>query len=221
MEPKFWLERWQENQIGFHQSIVNPLLTDYWSSLRVAPGSHVLVPLCGKSQDLSWLAEQGHAVTGIELSDIAVTDFFEQCGSTPSQQPAGSGTHYSDEQVSIWCGDYFHYPTSTAQRADQVFDRAALIALPADRRQAYADKLLTLITPTAQILLITLEYEQSSMAGPPFAVLPEEVETLYGQHCDIKQLGHYPMDMKKEGERFAQKGVTHMAERLWLLTRRG
>ncbi len=220
MEPQFWLERWQENQIGFHQSVINPLLTDYWSNLRVSPGSQVLVPLCGKSQDLSWLAEQGHSVIGIELSDIAVADFFKQCGSAPSQQAAGSGVHYSDEQVSIWCGDYFHYPTATAQLADQVFDRASLIALPADRRQAYVDKLLTLITPNAQILLITLEYKQASMAGPPFAVLPDEVETLYGQQFDIEQLGHFPLDMEEEGQRFAQKGVEQMAERLWLLSRR-
>ncbi len=45
-------------------------------SLVAAPwrgtGRRVLVPLCGKTPDLLWLAEQGNEIVGVELSEIAV-----------------------------------------------------------------------------------------------------------------------------------------------------
>ena len=62
MEPDFWHQRWQQNQIGFHQSEVNPYLRKYWQALAIAAPARILVPLCGKSLDLLWLAEQGYQV---------------------------------------------------------------------------------------------------------------------------------------------------------------
>ena len=76
MEEGFWQARWQRNQIGFHRQEVNPGLKKYWPTLQVAPGRCVFVPLCGKSLDLLWLAEQGYCVLGVELIEKAVVDFF-------------------------------------------------------------------------------------------------------------------------------------------------
>ncbi len=76
MEEGFWQARWQRDQIGFHRQKVNGLLMKHWPSLQVPQGSCVFVPLCGKSLDLLWLAEQGYSVLGIELVEKAVVDFF-------------------------------------------------------------------------------------------------------------------------------------------------
>ena len=78
MDTDFWLERWQNNQTGFHQDEINSYLTRYWSGLGLTQGSRVLVPLCGKSLDMLWLAEQGHSVVGIELSRLAIEAFFHE-----------------------------------------------------------------------------------------------------------------------------------------------
>ena len=78
MEPTFWQQRWQTNQIGFHEATPHPLLLRHWPRLTLAPGSRVFVPLCGKSLDLLWLRTQGHEVIGVELSAIGVDAFFAE-----------------------------------------------------------------------------------------------------------------------------------------------
>ena len=90
MDPDFWHARWEANQIGFHRDEINVYLERYWPALGLDPGSRVLAPLCGKSLDLLWLREQGHMVTGIELSRIAVQAFFEETESSPLYRSKGT-----------------------------------------------------------------------------------------------------------------------------------
>ncbi|MGL5939553.1 MAG: hypothetical protein ACRC2S_04075 [Waterburya sp.] len=33
MDPSFWLQRWENNNIGFHKSEANPLLVKYLGEL--------------------------------------------------------------------------------------------------------------------------------------------------------------------------------------------
>ena len=90
MQPEFWHDRWDRNQIGFHLQEVNPYLTRWWPSLEVAQGSRVLVPLCGKSLDLSWLAAQGYEVLGVELTQTAVEQFFGEQKVMPTIRQHGA-----------------------------------------------------------------------------------------------------------------------------------
>src|SRR3546814_2467047 len=80
MDPDFWQQRWRDNRIGFHRDGVLPLLEKHWPSLGLATGSRVFVPLCGKSLDMAWLAARGHRVLGVELSPLAVGQFFDENG---------------------------------------------------------------------------------------------------------------------------------------------
>jgi hypothetical protein len=57
-----WLGRWAEGRTGWHEPAGNEGLKTYWPDVG-KPGS-VLVPLCGKTPDLLWLAEIGHDVVG-------------------------------------------------------------------------------------------------------------------------------------------------------------
>ena len=101
MDAAFWLQRWQEGQIGFHRSDVMPLLEKHWPSLQLPAGSRVLVPLCGKSLDMHWLAAQGHRVLGVELSPLAVTQFFEEAGLTPVRTTSPYGEHFRAGPVEV------------------------------------------------------------------------------------------------------------------------
>lgn len=60
METSFWHRRWLNNEIGFHQSEVNPFLLEHFSALQLPPGRRVFVPLCGKTLDIGRLLSQGY-----------------------------------------------------------------------------------------------------------------------------------------------------------------
>ena len=60
MDPQFWQERWQRAETGFHQPSANDRLLKYWPALNIERGGQVFVPLCGKSLDMAWLADEGY-----------------------------------------------------------------------------------------------------------------------------------------------------------------
>jgi thiopurine S-methyltransferase len=64
MEAEFWHERWETGQIAFHKHEYNNHMQAFINHLKLQPGDHILVPLCGKSLDMLWLLNQGYHVTG-------------------------------------------------------------------------------------------------------------------------------------------------------------
>ena len=217
MEPKFWQERWARNQLGFHLPEVNPYLERHWPSLALAEGAKVLVPLCGKSLDLMWLATQGHRVLGVELSEQAVEAFFSEQSLTPRITQRGVFTVYQADLIEVWCGDFFALDAEVLADCTAVYDRAALIALPPLMRSQYTEQLNNMLRPGCQGLLITLDYDQTQKAGPPFAVTDEEVKVLFGADWVLKVLEE--QDILGESWKFVQDGVTRLEERGYQLTR--
>lgn len=169
MTPSFWHARWRDGLTGFHMDRPNPALKG-WD----APDSaHVLVPLCGKSLDLHWLAERGHRVTGVELSSIACAAFFDDAGLQPDRTPVGAYMAWSHGPITLLEGDLF----ALEGRFEAVYDRAALIALPPDLRVRYATTLKRCVRGPG--LLVTLEYDPAEREGPPWSVTDEEVHRLF------------------------------------------
>lgn len=188
MDAQFWHQRWQSSRIGFHQQQVNELLSRFWRQLGVPEHTEVLVPLCGKSRDMHWLAEQGHHVAGFELSPLAIRDFFSEAGVLPQQQKL---VHYLCWQAggfSLYEGDFFQ-AESLGRRFDAAYDRAALVALPEPVRPRYARLLARLLNPGAAMLLVTLDYAPVQHESPPFAVNEQEVRRLFGADFEVTLLG--------------------------------
>ncbi|MFL1419998.1 thiopurine S-methyltransferase [Pseudomonas fildesensis] len=217
MEPKFWQERWARNQIGFHLPEVNPYLQRHWSTLALADGAKVLVPLCGKSLDLIWLASQGHRVLGVELSEQAVEAFFSEQGLAPRISRRGEFKVYQAGEIEVWCGDFFTLDADALGDCAALYDRAALIALPPLMRAQYTEHLNTFLAKGCQGLLITLDYDQTQKAGPPFAVTDDEVKMLLGMHWALEVLEE--RDILGESWKFVQGGVTRLEERVYRLTK--
>ncbi|MBA2924059.1 thiopurine S-methyltransferase [Pseudomonas sp. P7] len=217
MEPKFWQERWARNQLGFHLPEVNPYLERHWPSLALAEGAKVLVPLCGKSLDLMWLATQGHRVLGVELSEQAVEAFFSEQSLTPRITQRGVFTVYQADLIEVWCGDFFALDAEVLADCTAVYDRAALIALPPLMRSQYTEQLNNMLRPGCQGLLITLDYDQTQKAGPPFAVTDEEVKVLLGAHWSLQVIEK--QDILGESWKFVQDGVTGLDERVYRVAR--
>ena len=216
MEPKFWQERWARNQIGFHLPEVNPYLQRHWPPL--AAGAKVLVPLCGKSLDLMWLASQGLRVVGVELSEQAVEAFFSEQNLAPRVTERGVFKVYQADLIEIWCGDFFALNAEVLADCAALYDRAALIALPPLMRAQYTEHLNAWLPSGCRGLMIALDYEQAQKAGPPFAVTDEEVQLLLGERWMLQVLQE--QDILGESWKFVQDGVTRLEERVYQLVKR-
>jgi thiopurine S-methyltransferase len=218
MDPDFWHQRWREGRIGFHQDRPTPLLLEHWPALALAPGSQVFVPLAGKSLDLVWLAAQGHRVLGVELSPLAVEQFFAGHGLTPEVHDSRYGRHYRAGDIELICGDVFGLDAEALPGCAAVYDRAALIALPPELRRRYVRELHAQLPAGCRGLLITLEYPQHEKQGPPFAVLEAEVRELYGRDWAVATLDRH--DILAEQPAFAAEGVSMLATVVYRLSRK-
>lgn len=212
MDAHFWHERWQRGEIGFHKSRANPLLVRWWSQLKLAPGSAVCVPLCGKSLDLLWLRDQGHRVLGIELSRSALDDFARENQlllrwrrQEPFDLAEGQG-------MQLLAGDFFSAQRKQVERIAAVYDRAALIALPTDMRARYVEHMMSILPAGWQMLLVTLDYPQAERPGPPFSVSDVEVRRLFS-NCNIILLDD--QDVLDDHAMFRQQGMTQLRERVY------
>lgn len=215
MNPEFWLKRWQEGATGFHLKRVTPLLTKYWPTLGLAPAARVLVPLCGKSLDMVWLAAQGHSVLGVELAPLAIEQFFEEQGLRAVEHDSPLGRHYVAGQIEIICGDIFGLDAGTLASCSGVYDRGALVALPPDMRRRYAQHVYGKLAPGYRGMLLTLEYDQALMEGPPFSVSEPEIRTLFGTHSQATNLDR--MDILDKEPKFAQRGLKALESVVWRL----
>jgi len=217
MEADFWHQRWQDKRIGFHQRDINPHLVTFWSRLQIKPGDQVFVPLCGKSRDMLWLRER-YSVLGVELSPIAVEDFYKENGllAVPCRQ--GAFSVRERENLCLLCGDYFDLQPSQLQHVRAVYDRAALVALPADMRSPYAIHLTSLLPASVSMLLVAMEYDQQQMKGPPFSVEEKEIRALFEEHWSI-QLLHEENILANE-TKFRDRGLPCLSEKIYLLNRK-
>lgn len=215
MHEDFWRARWQRNEIGFHLPQVNPWLQRHWEA---AAGARVLVPLCGKSLDMVWLAAQGCRVLGVELMEIAVRDFFQEQGLAPEITDNGRFRCYRHGDLELWCGDFFALRAEDVADCAVFYDRAALIALPEALRERYVAHLSAILPAECRGLLITVDYDQTLREGPPFAVPDEEVRRRWeGAGWSVRSLE--VRDVLNENWKFLQRGITRLEEAAYRLSR--
>jgi thiopurine S-methyltransferase len=216
MEHKFWHERWEQNQIGFHQPEANGHLRAFWPRFEFQKNALTFVPLCGKSLDMLWLRSQDMRVLGVELSEIAVSAFFTENGLRPETSQKGPFKIFKADGVEILCGDFFQLTAEHLSAVSSVYDRASLVALPPDMRGRYAEKLTEALPADVTMALLTFEYEQSAMAGPPFSVSEEEVASLYAGKFKLEKL-HETVVPDAEMDPFKKRGLALLREKVYKL----
>ena len=203
---EFWLDRWKTGRIGFHQEGVNPKLTEFWPALP--KGSRILVPLCGKSNDLLWLAEQGYEVTGVELSSLAVIQFLgDNDLAFNTHQEGDLKVHTVDGlPLRIVEGDYFQFKEN---EFDACYDRAAMVAMPESKRTEYVSHTLGRLSSSACVLLVSLQYDGDKQ-GPPFSINEDSVVSLWGnqiQKIASENLALTNPQYKEEGHNIFEESV--------------
>lgn len=177
MDPEFWHERWRSGQIGFHRSSVHPDLLSF-APEWIAGGRGVLVPLCGKSLDLPWLA--GHMPTvGVELSELAIRQLHEEQALSPTITEDGPFRTWRTQNLSVHQGDLYDLGPAELAGVDRVWDRASYVALDPDRRRRYVAHLRGLLPAGTRWLLNVVRYDSSRQGGPPHSITEEEVREVF------------------------------------------
>ena len=214
MKKEFWLDRWENRQIGFHQVDINPHLLNYWPQVTKGGLNRVFVPLSGKSKDLLWLSDQGYDVVAVEFSQTAVEEFFDDHQLNYELSAVGNLNSYTSKNITIYQGDFFDLNKEILGPVSFVFDRASMIALPEDMRRKYSKHLGKLIG-TADIYLICMEYDQSKMQGPPFSVSEVEVENHYLKKYQIEKLE--TVDLLITSPQFKERNLESLNEMVYKL----
>lgn len=220
MELSYWQSRWRKGNTGFHMKNGYSGLRKHWETLPLPGSPNVLVPLCGKSDDMRWIVEQSGNVTGVEISEIAAQQFFSNQGISPAVATHPNFKIYKSEKISIWCGDFLKLSGRKMPLFDLIYDKAALVALPPLMRQNYVKKIISLTGPQTNILLHGFSYNQHEMNGPPFSVPENEVEALFGDEFSFTVLERDSLNTEKY-QKFKKRGLgSHFIEYLLLLSKK-
>ena len=215
MNRDFWISKWLKGETGFHQDEINSYLKKYWPELGLEKGALVLVPLCGKSRDMLWLAEEGHSILGVELSTLACNAFFAENKLPFTPKRGDCFISYQCDEVTILCGDFFDLTADDLKGIKAVYDRASLIALPPEMRERYALHLKKNLPQNVPILLLTLSYPEGEMNGPPFSIPAKEVERLYSDEFHVNEV--WSREIIDEEPLFKSRGLTSLVEKVFIL----
>lgn len=196
MEANFWHDMWSSGVVGFHQSEINGFLKNHWSKLGLQGNENVLVPLCGKTLDMLWLAQQGHSILGVELSPKALEEFLTENDLQAETIQQGNHCGYQLPNMTLLCGDFFHLTAEQCSDIHVVYDRAALVALPPKMRQDYVLHLRAILPKNTHYLVVTMEYDQTKMPGPPFSVSEKEVRSLFEPFATVTKVEEVPFNRK-------------------------
>lgn len=218
MEADFWHSRWQEGRIGFHQAEYNRHLQTFAETMPRPGAGRVLVPLSGKTKDLTYLRDLGHEVIAVEIVETAGAAYFHEAAIPFSRRVDGGYPILEGGGVQVHVADIFDVEPETVGPIDWVFDRAALVALPPPMRERYVPHVMTFLAAGGESLLLTFAYEQAQMSGPPFSVSDEEVHHRYSPFGEVDRLVH--ADILDASPRFKQAGLTELSESVWRITKR-
>ncbi|KAJ8386807.1 hypothetical protein AAFF_G00166020 [Aldrovandia affinis] len=194
MDLTEWLDRWQEERIHFHQLHVHNMLeSNIEKVLCGRKGVRFFFPLCGKAVDMKWLADMGHSVVGVEISEKAIKQFFEEQKLSYSEEsvpeiPTAKLFESSDGKISIYQCDVYKLCSTITGQFGGIWDRGSLVAINPCDRQRYSTLIMSLMDKDCRYLLDTVQYNPELHKGPPFFVSDEDVKNLYGKTCDIHLL---------------------------------
>ncbi|MFT8418565.1 MAG: thiopurine S-methyltransferase [Acetobacter sp.] len=214
MEADFWLAKWNRNEIGFHALHPHNGLVAYFSQFGPPQGSRVFLPLCGKSLDIHWFLKNRYCVVGVELSHLAVEQLFAELGITPVISFLSADVMvFEGQNIKIFVADIFALTAEMLGPVQSVYDRAALVALPKEMAVRYTRHLMQ-ITNFADQFVVCVEYDQTRLSGPPFAVMAQDMERYYAGYYQVRSIDRQPV---AKGIKGREPGYEH----IWFLHRLG
>lgn len=187
MDKTYWNQRWEDGRTEFNQAEPHNFLVQGFKHLKLPAGARIFVPLCGKSVDMTWLLQENYELVGIELNLGACREFFKENNIPYEEQRTANFIKLKGEKITLFAGDFFKLTAEDLGQVDAIYDRAAYVALPEKMRQQYAEHIST-ITHASQYFLITMSFDQSQMAGPPFSVDEHEIREVFGKSFQVEEV---------------------------------
>ncbi|XP_007487958.1 thiopurine S-methyltransferase isoform X2 [Monodelphis domestica] len=190
-----WLQKWEVHEIGFHKEDGHKLLRKYMNTfLNGRNGLRVFFPLCGKAVEMKWFADLGHSVVGVEISELAIREFFTEQNLSYSEESiagisGGKVFKSSSGNITLYCCNIFDLPS-------------------------YVKLMLSLLEKVFHYLLAIISYDTTKHSGPPFYVSDSEIKSLFGSTCNIQFLEK--VDALEE--RLKERGFEYFFEILYLFT---
>ncbi|XP_038133924.1 probable thiopurine S-methyltransferase isoform X5 [Cyprinodon tularosa] len=206
MELSEWEQRWQQHRTGFHQLEVHK---------RESPGSDGR-PLCLTRLRL---ADLGHSVVGVEISEMAIRQFFQENNLTYNEEsvpsiPGAKLFQNTEKSISLYQCDLFSFSSSVAGQFGAIWDRGSLVAINPKDRDRYAALILSLMAADCRYLLDTFLYNPDLYEGPPFFVPDEQVLGLFGSSCTVELL----QSEEALNDKWRNWGLDSMIENVHLIT---
>ena len=198
---EFWKDRWNDGNTKWHRDKVNAILIKYVDELTGGRSNmRVFIPLCGKSIDMLWLADQGHTVVGVELAKQAIESFFTENSLTftvesvkmaAASEPADV-YNCNEKKITIFCCDLFNLTEADLPgKMDAIWDRASFVAIAlsvGDRGKRYTKKMHSLLACDGSYMLESLYYEVDRGDRPPASMSDELRNEVFGEDFTIREL---------------------------------
>jgi len=195
----FWTDRWTSDKIGWHKDDVHHLLLKY--TPRIVSNTDepvkVLVPLCGKTVDLAYLAnhEGVSEVYGVDGVRKALEEFSDEHSdlNLTWEDTDTAFEKLTSPKLKLLKGDFFALgDDDTSGKVDIVWDRASMVAINPELRAQYVQTLLNIVKPGGAILLVAFDRregtDEAKASGPPFSVPESEVQKYYGNQESVESI---------------------------------
>lgn len=184
-----WKAKWEAGRTRWHKTTVNSVLEKYADSrLLLKDNARVLVPLCGKSIDMTYIAAKDTVsqVVGVEGVRKALDEFCQENShlqiqaETPARGAAFEALR--GQKILLLRGDFFGLDASVAEGYfDAVWDRGSLVAIMPALRPEYVKIIGKVMAPGGVILLSTwVRPNKDLTTGPPFSIDEVQVKELFG-----------------------------------------
>jgi thiopurine S-methyltransferase len=184
-----WYDRWSTGKTQWHRTKVHHSLEEKLAdkTLKLPSNARVLVPLCGKTVDMAYLAHNDQVKTVVGVDGIRkALDQFAVENPDLNVKAVAPSRNFKFEQLKgqsilLLKGDFFDLDAIEAGgKFDVVWDRAALVAIQPELRQAYVDIMGSVLKKGGQILLSTfVRPDGDTTKGPAFSMDEAAVKQLY------------------------------------------
>ena len=175
-------------------------------------GRNVVVPNCGRSVDMIYLAQHAARVTGTGCTPMQIEQFQEE----NCLYMEFDGAAWRFDSLSLSPVPLCNLPDAQLGTVDIVYDRSAMISTAPDMRGDYLSRIDRLTRPGGRIYLMTVEFSTQRSEGP-YSISAAEVETLFGDRYTVKHLeeAHCPAHLLARAHNLAD-----LREHFFCLTRK-
>jgi len=197
-----WIKCWDDTDTTWVLDHVHPCLPRHSKKLlgNDTTGNKILIPLCGDTLALKWLADLGNIVIGIEISEKAIQSFFKNTDIVYDVEPMNSNPDgkifiSEDRTIQIFCCDLYelnpeHEPK--LRNIDAIWDSASFSAVEPEERMQYGKVLRSFVVSGTTYMLETTD--RTPGQGPSYFIPKEEIERSFGLRCVAQQIDYLEYD---------------------------